>query len=59
MFKDSVDAFVREDVDLDARSLRAMADELNHSASRKLIERMARIGPIAWILESDFHWPLP
>ena len=44
MFKDSVDAFVREDVDLGcavvARDERL--DDLNHEASRKLIERMAQ-----------------
>ena len=44
MFKDGVDAFAREDVDLG----RAVVprdqglDELNHAASRKLIERMAQ-----------------
>src|SRR2546422_8875413 len=44
MFKDSVDAFVREDVDL-GRAVVARdekLDDLNHSASRKLIERMAQ-----------------
>jgi phosphate transport system protein len=44
MFKDSVDAFVREDVDL-ARAVvprDQTLDDLNHTASRKLIERMAR-----------------
>src|SRR6266705_1433863 len=44
MFKDSVDAFAREDVDL-ARAVvprDQKLDELNHAASRKLIERMAR-----------------
>ena len=44
MFRDSVDAFVREDVDL-GRAVVARdekLDELNHSASRKLIERMAQ-----------------
>jgi len=44
MFKDSVDAFAREDVDLGRgvvpRDQRL--DELNHAASRKLIERMAQ-----------------
>ena len=43
MFKDSVDAYVREDVDL-ARALKARdktLDELNTQASRRLIERMA------------------
>jgi len=44
MFKDSVDAFVREDVDL-ARAVvprDQTLDDLNHAASRKLIERMAQ-----------------
>src|SRR6266481_4772119 len=43
MFKDSVDAFVREDVDLGRAVVTRdeKLDELNHSASRKLIERMA------------------
>jgi phosphate transport system protein len=44
MFKDSVDAFVREDVDL-ARAVVSRdekLDELNHAASGKLIERMAQ-----------------
>ena len=43
MFKDSVDAFVREDVEL-ARALKARdkaLDEMNASASRCLIEKMA------------------
>jgi phosphate transport system protein len=43
MFKDSVDAFVREDVDL-ARAIvprDEKLDELNRIASRRLIERMA------------------
>ena len=43
MFKDSVDAFVREDVDL-ARAVVPQdqtLDDLNRVASRKLIERMA------------------
>lgn len=43
MFKDSIDAFIREDVQL-ARSVvpRDQAlDEMNSSASRRLIERMA------------------
>ena len=43
MFKDSVDAFVREDVDL-GRALVPRddkLDELNRLASRKLIQRMA------------------
>src|SRR5712671_476558 len=43
MFKDAIDAFVREDVQL-ARSVvpRDQAlDEMNSSASRRLIERMA------------------
>ena len=44
MFKDSVDAFVREDVDLGRAVVTRdeKLDELNHSASRKLIERMAK-----------------
>jgi phosphate transport system protein len=44
MFKDSVDAYVREDVEL-ARSLKPRdraLDELNATASRTLIERMAQ-----------------
>lgn len=44
MFKDSVDAYMREDVQL-ARSLKARdkaLDDLNSSASRRLIERMAQ-----------------
>jgi phosphate transport system protein len=44
MFKDSVDAFVREDVEL-ALALKPRdkaLDEMNAAASRKLIERMAR-----------------
>src|ERR1700745_840869 len=43
MFKDSVDAFVREDVDLGRAIVPRdeKLDELNHEASRKLIERMA------------------
>jgi phosphate transport system protein len=44
MFKDSVDAFVREDVDL-ARAIvprDEKLDELNRMASRRLIERMAQ-----------------
>src|SRR5438094_2539973 len=43
MFKDSVDAFVREDVDLGRAVVPRdeKLDELNRSASRKLIERMA------------------
>lgn len=44
MFKDSVDAYVREDVEL-ARAVVPRdnrLDELNRSASRKLIERMAQ-----------------
>ena len=44
MFKDSVDAFVREDVDL-ARAVVPQdqtLDDLNRVASRKLIERMAQ-----------------
>lgn len=43
MFKDSVDAYVREDVEL-ARALKPRdktLDELNANASRRLIERMA------------------
>ena len=44
MFKDSVDAFVREDVDLGCAVVGRdeELDELNHEASRKLIERMAK-----------------
>jgi len=44
MFKDSVDSFVREDVDLGCAvvSRDEKLDELNHDASRKLIERMAQ-----------------
>lgn len=44
MFKDSVDAFVREDVDLGRAVVTRdeKLDDLNHSASRKLIERMAQ-----------------
>jgi phosphate transport system protein len=44
MFKDSVDAFVREDVDLGCAVVARdeELDELNHEASRKLIERMAK-----------------
>ncbi len=44
MFKDSIDAFVREDVDL-ARSVIPRdndLDEMNRSANRALIERMAQ-----------------
>jgi phosphate transport system protein len=44
MFKDSVDAFVREDIDL-GRGLKARdktLDEMNSKASRQLIERMAQ-----------------
>jgi phosphate transport system protein len=44
MFKDSVDAFVREDIEL-GRGLKARdktLDEMNASASRQLIERMAQ-----------------
>src|SRR5438309_12087289 len=44
MFKDSVDAYVREDVEL-ARTLKPRdktLDELNATASRQLIERMAQ-----------------
>lgn len=44
MFKDSVDAFVREDIEL-GRGLKARdkaLDELNANASRRLIERMAQ-----------------
>lgn len=44
MFKDSVDAYVREDVEL-GRSLKARdkaLDEMNATASRRLIERMAQ-----------------
>jgi phosphate transport system protein len=44
MFKDSVDAFVREDVDLGCAVVARdeKLDDLNHEASRKLIERMAQ-----------------
>src|SRR5881296_2521459 len=44
MFRDSLDAFVREDVDLGRAVVPRdeKLDELNRSASRKLIERMAR-----------------
>src|SRR4026209_433358 len=44
MFKDSVDAFAREDVDLGCAVVARdeKLDELNHEASRKLIERMAK-----------------
>jgi phosphate transport system protein len=44
MFKDSVDAFVREDVDLGRAVVPRdeKLDDLNHAASRKLIERMAQ-----------------
>lgn len=44
MFKDSVDAFVREDVDLGCAVVARdeKLDDLNHDASRKLIERMAQ-----------------
>ena len=44
MFKDSVDAYVREDVEL-GRGLNARdkaLDEMNASTSRRLIERMAQ-----------------
>ncbi|MGI8430932.1 MAG: phosphate signaling complex protein PhoU [Chthoniobacterales bacterium] len=44
MFKDSVDAFVREDIEL-GRGLKARdkkLDELNSNAGRQLIERMAQ-----------------
>ncbi len=44
MFKDSADAFVREDIEL-GRGLKARdkaLDEMNANASRKLIERMAQ-----------------
>jgi phosphate transport system protein len=43
MFKDSIDAFVREDVNLGCAVVARdeKLDELNHEASRKLIERMA------------------
>ncbi len=44
MFKDSVDAYVREDVDL-ARGLKARdkaLDEMNANASRRLIDRMSQ-----------------
>jgi phosphate transport system protein len=44
MFKDSVDAFVREDVELGRAVVPRdeKLDELNRSVSRRLIERMAR-----------------
>ncbi|MFZ0918216.1 MAG: phosphate signaling complex protein PhoU [Candidatus Udaeobacter sp.] len=44
MFKDSIDAFVREDVDLGHAVVNRdeKLDDLNHEASRKLIERMAK-----------------
>jgi phosphate transport system protein len=44
MFRDSVDAFVREDVDLGRAVVPRdqTLDDLNHAASRKLIERMAQ-----------------
>jgi phosphate transport system protein len=44
MFKDSIDAFVREDVDLGCAVVPRdeKLDELNHEASRKLIDRMAQ-----------------
>src|SRR5438067_7041258 len=44
MFKDSVDAFVREDVDLGCGVVARdeKLDDLTHSASRKLIDRMAQ-----------------
>jgi phosphate transport system protein len=44
MFKDSIDAFVREDVDLGCAVVTRdeKLDELNHEASRKLIECMAQ-----------------
>src|SRR6266481_6353738 len=44
MFKDSIDAFVREDVDLGCGVVARdeKLDELTHSASRKLIDRMAQ-----------------
>ncbi len=44
MFKDSVDSYMREDVEL-ARGLKARdkaLDEMNANASRRLIERMAK-----------------
>jgi phosphate transport system protein len=44
MFKDSVDAFVREDVDLGCAVVQRdeALDELNRSVSHKLVERMAQ-----------------
>ena len=44
MFKDSIDAFVREDVNLGCAVVNRdeKLDELNHEASRKLIESMAK-----------------
>jgi phosphate transport system protein len=44
MFKDSVDAYVREDVELGRAIVPrdAKLDELNRIASRRLIERMAQ-----------------
>ncbi len=44
MFKDSMEAYIREDVEL-ARALKArdrVLDEMNTNASRRLIERMAQ-----------------
>jgi phosphate transport system protein len=43
MFKDSIDAFVREDVDLGCAVVQRdeNLDELNATVSRKLIDRMA------------------
>jgi phosphate transport system protein len=43
MFKDAIDAFIREDVDLGRALIRRddELDELNRMASRKLIQRMA------------------
>ena len=44
MFKDSVDAYVREDVDLGRAIVPRdeKLDDLNRTASRKLIDRMAQ-----------------
>ena len=60
MFKDAVDAYVREDVQL-GRSIvprDEKLDDLNRVASRRLIERMAQDpGAASWLLEPDVHWP--
>ena len=58
MFKDSIDAFVREDVEL-ARAVVQRdedLDELNRNGSRKLINRMAEDpGQLRGYLEPDFR----